>query len=235
MLEPRRLSLGRGANAGDRFARGSDPLIESDRLGASAFHLGELRRDQVAELAHPSGERRIGALDPAEKLGAIDKVIEAVRVQQQLGGVRRVALVDRHETGRERPQGPAQAGSSPGELCRGLLDSTASWASRSWPCASTMESSASRAAAAAASERATASCEALASISAPRLCACDSAEAILELSSSTLWAPVWAAGTASTAPAASASTPTRRQRPWRARVRLLSDAYGPFFTACGVS
>jgi hypothetical protein len=54
------------------------------------------------------------------------------------------------------------------------------------------------------------SCEVLASISAPRLAACDWAEAILVFSSSTLWAPEWAAGSAIAMPTTSATTPPRR-------------------------
>ncbi len=239
LLEPRRLSLGGGANAGDHFAGGSDPLIEGDRLGASAFHLGELRRDQVAELAHPRGERRIGALDPAEKLGAIDKVIEAVRVQQQLGGVRRVALVDRHETGRERPQGPAQAGSSPGELRRGLLDSDLElglallalrqhgWRARPLaPRRRPPRNGPRQAAKRWRRSRRRGSAPAIR----PRR----------SWSSARRRSGRRSGRRAEQSPQAPRPRPARaRQRggnaPGRARVRLLSGAYGPSFTACGVS
>ena len=107
-----------------------DPLIEGRRLGASLLHLGELRRRPGRGAARTRAASAASASSIRPRSSArLARSSNPLGVQEQLGRVRRVALVDRHEAGRERLQGAAQAGAGLGELRRGL----AGLASRAGP------------------------------------------------------------------------------------------------------
>ena len=116
------LGLGLGAHGGDLVAGGLDLGVE--RLGAPLGLLdrGELRRDLVAQGAHPRDQRRVGLLDPAQVLGPGLQVVEAVGLEQDRGRVGHPAAVDRDQAVGERVQPAAELRSRGGELVAGQRD-----------------------------------------------------------------------------------------------------------------
>ena len=242
LLELRRLRLGVGADAGDLVAGGGDPLVERDRLRPEPrLTWASSRRHLVAELAHAGGERRVGVLDPAEELGAVGKVVEAPRVEQQ-----------RRSRPARRPCRSTRGGPTARRAARRRwARALASWAwvcwtrasssaSRCCPCARTAESCASRAAAAAACGVGGGNLRGLgvdlgAEALRLRLGGGDLGVQLARRSGRPSWPP----DRVSAMPAASSARPARRTRRRRASARAAARrvcvVFDPSFTACGVS